>query len=78
MDSQEQYRYFIMRGLAMNKVQREAKNLLREYADNIEMGKTEITSNLKEFAIEEAGIRLERVVVWDQGSIDIDFGKMIK
>lgn len=78
MDSDIQLRNYIIRGVAMRKVQHEAENLLREYADIIETSKPEIVSNLKEFALEEAGIKLSKVIVWDQGSIDIDFGPMVE
>ncbi len=64
------------RGIAMEKVKNEAKALLREYAGSIETSKPEITSNLYEYAREEAGIRINRVVIWDQGSIDVEFGDM--
>jgi hypothetical protein len=67
---------FMRRGLAMEKVRNEAKYLLREYADRIETSKPEIISNLVEMAREEAGIRVTNVVIWDQGSVDIDFGEM--
>lgn len=63
---------------AMHKVKEEAKELLREYAGNIETSKPEIVSNLNEFALEEAGIRLKNVIVWDQGSIDVEFGKLLE
>lgn len=67
---------FMKRGFAMEKVRNEAKYLLREYADRIETSKPEIISNLVEMAREEAGIRVTNVVIWDQGSVDIDFGEM--
>ena len=62
---------------AMHKVKEKAKELLREYAGNIETSKPEIVSNLTEFALEEAGIRVKNVIVWDQGSIDVEFGKLL-
>lgn len=64
------------RGIAMDKVKGEAQALLREYAGEIETSKPDIISNLSEFAREEAGIRLTKVVVWDQGSIDVEFGEL--
>lgn len=67
----------ITRGMKMDMVKGEAKSLLKEYSDVLETSKPEIVSNLTEFALEEAGIKVERVVVWDQGSIDIDFGPVL-
>jgi hypothetical protein len=68
---------FMKRGIAMEKVKNEAKALMREYTDRIETHKPEITSNIVEMAHEEAGIRVTNVVIWDQGSVDIDFGEML-
>ena len=69
--------YFLERGIRMQKVEAEAKILLAEYEGNLERAKPEIKSNLNEFAREEAGIRLTNVVIWDNGSIDVDFGLMV-
>lgn len=65
------------RGVAMEKVKCEAEELLREYEGRIETSKPEIISNLNEFALEDAGIRLRNVIVWDQGTIDVDFGELL-
>jgi len=67
----------LARGSAMDQVRYEAKRLLSEYSNNLETSKPEIISNLKEYGREEAGILVEKVVVWDNGSIDIEFGPML-
>lgn len=68
--------YHPSRGYRMQKVEVEAKSLLEEYKDVLETSKPEIKSNLNEFALEEAGIRLTNIVIWDQGSIDVEFGAL--
>lgn len=70
--------YFYEKGLRMEKVEAEAKNLLREHKGNLEMASREIKSDLKEFAYEIAGIRLSNVVVWGNGSVDLDFGTLVE
>lgn len=77
MDDCELMGYYYERGLRMDSVEAEAKNLLKEYEGKIETSKPEIVSELKEFGREVVGIKVENVVVWDNGSIDIDFGVMI-
>jgi len=69
--------YHLERGIRMQKVEAEAKELLKEYAEVLETSKPEIKSNLNEFALEEAGIELTNVVIWDQGTIDVEFGKFV-
>jgi len=61
----------------MTKCKTEAKRLLVEYADTLETSKPTIVSDLKEFGPEVAGIIINDVVVWDNGSIDLSFGKMV-
>lgn len=67
----------LSRGIAMEKVKCEAEELLREYQGRIETSKPEIISNLNEFALEDARIRLRNVIIWDQGTIDVDFGELL-
>lgn len=66
--------YHLERDYRMKEVEAEAKSLISEYAGEFATAKPEIVSNLKEFALEEAKIRLDNVVVWDNGSIYIEFG----
>ena len=67
----------IERGYAITKVEKEMKNLLQEYSDKIETSKPEIISTIKEFGHEVANIKIKNVVIWDNGSADIEFGPIM-
>jgi len=69
--------YYLERGTRIMKVKEEAKVLLKEYSDILETSKPEIKSNLNEFALEEAGIKITDMVIYDEGSISLEFGKMV-
>lgn len=67
----------IDRGLRMFDVRTEAIRLLHQHSPNFETAKPEIVSDLKEYAYEVAGIKVKQVTVWDNGTVDIDFGDVV-
>lgn len=69
--------YYLERGVRMSQVENKARELLRQHSSNLETSKPQIISEINEYAREEAEIRLNNVVIWDNGSIDIEFGTLI-
>jgi len=71
------YAFVKERTRKINMVRDEAKSLLKEFANELETSKPMIVSDLKEYGHEIAGIIVEDVKVWDNGSIDLHFGPML-
>lgn len=65
------------RGKAMNMVSAEAKKLLVEHKNTLEVSKNEIISDLKEFGYEIARIKVLEVQIWDNGEVNISFGPLV-
>jgi hypothetical protein len=67
----------LIRGYAIQNVSKEAENLCKEYKGKFETNKPKIISALKDYAHETVKIELEEVLVWDDESISIKFGKLL-
>jgi hypothetical protein len=67
----------LIRGYAIQNVSAEAKSLCEKYKGKFETSRPEIISSLQDYAQETVKIELEEVIVWDDESISIKFGKLL-